>query len=330
MRAILVAFVVLVIGLSNGISQPPDAKFSKKPLPTAPGEVKVAKDKGPPAPFEPDKEILREIKEAYKAPLEVHDDVLAQLRKSYQRPSADREAKIFEELRRLYAMTPAQEASILQEIRRAYQQPSVEQEARIFQEIAKADRLPVGAVPPSVQLDQASKMFRKLDRNGDGLLSPDEMPASLQAELTRWDTNRDGVIDANEYWSFYQDRLRTISERVASGQTDPATGKPVAAPNIDTPAPPTEEEPRAIVYRGAKLPPDLPAWFAQLDTNHDGQISLYEWKASGRPIEEFFSLDLNNDGLITVEEVQRYQAQQARKRPGERGHSSTVSATAKP
>ena len=53
------------------------------------------------------------------------------------------------------------------------------------------------------------------------------------------------------------------------------------------------------------LPRDLPAWFSSLDTDHDGQISLAEWRKAGRSLEEFQRYDLNGDGLITAEEVRR-------------------------
>jgi hypothetical protein len=64
-----------------------------------------------------------------------------------------------------------------------------------------------------------------------------------------------------------------------------------------------------LVYHSHNLPKELPAWFGQLDTNHDAQIGLYEWKASGRPISEFQRMDRNNDGFLTVEEVLSYLAQ---------------------
>jgi hypothetical protein len=74
-------------------------------------------------------------------------------------------------------------------------------------------------------------------------------------------------------------------------------------------APAEPEERRPVVYRTGKLPKELPAWFQQLDSDHDAQIGLYEWKAAGRPIAEFLRMDRNNDGFLTVEEVLRYQAQ---------------------
>jgi RNA polymerase sigma factor (sigma-70 family) len=53
----------------------------------------------------------------------------------------------------------------------------------------------------------------------------------------------------------------------------------------------------------------LPAWFAQLDSDRDGQVGLYEWKAAGRSIDEFLKMDKNSDGFLTVEEVLAYQAE---------------------
>jgi lysophospholipase L1-like esterase len=59
------------------------------------------------------------------------------------------------------------------------------------------------------------------------------------------------------------------------------------------------------VPTGGALAP-LPEWFHRLDTDGDGQIGLYEWQASGRPLEEFQRMDRNRDGLLTANEVQRY------------------------
>jgi hypothetical protein len=64
---------------------------------------------------------------------------------------------------------------------------------------------------------------------------------------------------------------------------------------------------KQIVYRGDNLPEELD-WFRQLDSDHDGQVGLYEWRASARAIAEFEEMDLNGDGFITAEEALKYQA----------------------
>jgi hypothetical protein len=51
------------------------------------------------------------------------------------------------------------------------------------------------------------------------------------------------------------------------------------------------------------LPPGLPAWFREYDTDGDGQIALYEWKAAGQPVERFLAMDSDGDGFLTPDEV---------------------------
>lgn len=257
---------------------------------------------------DPDRQILSEIKEAYKAPYEVHEDVLKELRRSYQQPSLAREAKIFQELRRLYVISPEQEQGILQEIRLAYQKPSPEQEERIFQEIRRAERLPEGTVPASVQTDQAGRIFRKLDVNGDGQLSTAEAPDSLRTAWTRWDDNRDGTLDLREFRAYYQGRLSTLSAQVAAGQID--LGLKRGGPILIAAARNDEEDSRPNVPRAGNLPAGLPSWFAQLDSDGDGQIGLYEWKTSGWTLDEFVRIDRNGDGFLTITEVLRATSQQ--------------------
>src|SRR5262249_5997149 len=82
---------------------------------------------------------------------------------------------------------------------------------------------------------------------------------------------------------------------------------------------PQGEEKRPTVYRFGNLPKELPAWFAQLDTDKDGQVGLYEWKKGGGDIRKFMEMDRNGDGFLTVEEVLRYQKMVAAARKSEQG-----------
>jgi hypothetical protein len=142
----------------------------------------------------------------------------------------------------------------------------------------------------------AESMFRRQDANGDSLLNNDEMPGTLRAERDRWDTNKDGFIDLAEYKEYYKARISPYQ----GGQYGGAPGwtAPPAAGE-------DEEERRPVVYRAGKLPPNLPSWFSQCDRDQDGQVGLYEWKASGRSFQEFAAFDRNGDGFITAEEALR-------------------------
>jgi hypothetical protein len=276
------------------------------------GAIAIQLKTSPAAPDE-EKEILKQIKEAYKAPFEVHEDVLKELRRQYDQPTPEREAKIFKELRRLYDLTPQQEEVLTRELRSAYRQPSPEQEDRIFRLIQQAERLPNGAVPKTVQTEQARRIFERLDRDGDGVLSAEEVTDPLRGERARWDANRDGGIDPREYWAYYQSRLGSLSDQVAAGEIDLGLkrGGPVPKAAADD-ASTQKEEARRAVFRAGKLPPGLPDWFARLDTDGDGQIGLYEWRPGGRALDEFARIDRNDDGFVTSEEVLYSIAQQSR------------------
>ncbi len=197
--------------------------------------------------------MVKAVQEAYKAPYEVDKSIRAEMQKQYQNPTADREQKILREVRRLYVTTPEQEARIVQELHSAYDVQSADQEGRVFAEIGRMGTLPVGTVPMSVQGTQAEKLFKKLDANRDGVLSDDELPANLAANLAKWDANHDGAIDAQEYWAYYQASLKTVSEKVASGEIAIKLPNGATLPKPQ-PATPPEEQPLQV-YRAGKLPP---------------------------------------------------------------------------
>jgi opacity protein-like surface antigen len=46
--------------------------------------------------------------------------------------------------------------------------------------------------------------------------------------------------------------------------------------------------------------------FDAMDTNHDGFITLDEWKAAGRSDERFAEIDANHDGKITRDELRAF------------------------
>ena len=161
--------------------------------------------------------------------------------------------------------------------------------------------------------------FRRLDKNGDGVLNYDEMPENLRAEKEKWDTNKDGVIDLKEFKEFAKARFDLIrSELEALNPSGQGQGSAGGASGVlpTVPIVPEEDTPKRTVYRAGNLPKELPAWFAQLDTDGDGQVGLYEWKKSGKPLLEFQKMDRNGDGFLTVEEVLAYEAIQNKGKAG--------------
>jgi Ca2+-binding EF-hand superfamily protein len=164
--------------------------------------------------------------------------------------------------------------------------------------------------PPSDRMARfGDEFFRRQDRNGDGLLNFDEMSDALKAERDKWDTNRDGFIDVTEYAGYFQGRMQQQMQenREPSGMG----GGYLPPPPLDD-DPPRPEEPKPVVYRAGKLPKELPSWFAQLDTDADGQIGLYEWKNGSKPFDDFRGFDVNDDGFVTIAEVLRVNNQNAK------------------
>jgi hypothetical protein len=138
-------------------------------------------------------------------------------------------------------------------------------------------------------------IFRRLDLNGDGVLNYDELPEELRAERSTWDRDGNGFIDLAEFSEYYRARL-AFQQQDRGGSGNPWGGLPALPP----------EDQKPVVYRAGKLPPNLPPWFKQYDTDGDAQIGLYEWKNSGRPFDEFYAMDQNGDGFVTVPEAMRY------------------------
>jgi len=122
-----------------------------------------------------------------------------------------------------------------------------------------------------------------------------------------------GQLTRDQFSQFMQERM---AQRQAQRAADPNNGQNPGDPNAPGASPdapvtddgvPIPEDKRPTVYRAGNLPTDILSWFASMDTDRDGQVGLYEWKAGGRSVSDFQPLDLNGDGFITIEEAERYQ-----------------------
>ena len=63
---------------------------------------------------------------------------------------------------------------------------------------------------------------------------------------------------------------------------------------------------------GCRQVEQFPAWFKELDTDKDGQITFNEWRKGGKDPDEFSTYDLNDDGLV----VDRARRRARRRRTG--------------
>jgi Ca2+-binding EF-hand superfamily protein len=132
---------------------------------------------------------------------------------------------------------------------------------------------------------EADKVFRVLDRNGDGELDADELTPALKAEKALTDTDKNGRISKAEYREYFKRQVAARAEVIAEKLTEAA---------------------RTQDGKHTEKAPKLPEWFTTLDLDKDGQISLYEWRKAGRPIAQFQEMDLNGDGLLTPDEYFRW------------------------
>jgi len=166
-----------------------------------------------------------------------------------------------------------------------------------------------GGEMPQEWLDRRSEStFRQHDQNGDGLLQLNEMPENLKPAWEKYDANKDGAVSLEEFRGYMKDRMqmREQERKDAAANVTVTTDAlpPAAAPSHSPPAQvPEDSNQRPTVYRFGNLPSDMPGWFAEMDSDKDGQVGLYEWVKASRPVVEFRTMDRNEDALLTIDEL---------------------------
>ena len=151
-----------------------------------------------------------------------------------------------------------------------------------------------------------------MDRNGNGRIDADEiqsMPPQFQEMLkSRGVQLRPGMsVDdmRNTMRSAFDrgrdeggDRREDFRSRFGGGNDDRNTDQRRTenrGPEIFRPS------------KKERVTVDLPPKYAEVDTDFDGQIGLYEWMISQRSrLDEFDAIDSNRDGLLTPRELQSF------------------------
>jgi Ca2+-binding EF-hand superfamily protein len=139
---------------------------------------------------------------------------------------------------------------------------------------------------------EADRAFRVLDRDGDGILSSNQLTTGLRDAGLKADTDANGRIDKDEYRAYFaarvEDGIDAALARAEEKDRRDDDDKPAPKPKSDD----ADDE--------------LPEWFPAVDADEDGQIALHEWRKAGGAIDYFLEMDLNEDGLLTEEEYRRF------------------------
>lgn len=124
------------------------------------------------------------------------------------------------------------------------------------------------------QQSDPNAMFERLDQNGDGWVTEDEVPQERQRffdlMMQRGDQNQDGKLTQEEF---------TASLNVGGRSSQFGEGRPMG---------------------GGRRPFDFQRMFERLDINGDGEITSDELP---QRVQRMMQLDQNGDGVLTREEL---------------------------
>lgn len=177
---------------------------------------------------------------------------------------------------------------------------------------------PGGPERPHVR-EMAEGILQRLDKDGDGRISGEEMPKGGRMDLSKADRNGDGAVDLIELTLLITERagkdggagpmVQRLKQMDGNGdgviEKAEWKGPPERfdALDADRDGKITEAEAKqalGAMGEGRWMDKNADAAFRRFDADEDGKITAGEWK--GRP-ETFRMLDANQDGAITRDEL---------------------------
>jgi hypothetical protein len=141
--------------------------------------------------------------------------------------------------------------------------------------------------------EEADKVFRVLDADGDGVLARTELTTELHSEKA--DSSGNGRVERDEYRLYLERRvMAAVPAAIARAEKDDEDDDDDDDRERSTKPPEKSDE------------EELPGWFVELDVDRDDQVALFEWRRAGGEIKYFAEMDLDEDGLLTQEEYFRF------------------------
>jgi hypothetical protein len=146
----------------------------------------------------------------------------------------------------------------------------------------------------------ATTMLAQYDKNKNGQLEKEEW-RRMRGKLKQADRNGDDVLSLDEL----TDHLAGFGSR-RDTRTNPAS---VVGHGASRRSKQREGTRRSYRFRSPheRLPKGLPDWFTRKDADLDGQVSMAEFSSvwTRSQLEDFARLDLNGDGFIVSKECLR-------------------------
>ena len=150
--------------------------------------------------------------------------------------------------------------------------------------------------------------MKQYDKNGNGQLEKEEW-MEMKPEYRAADKNGDGIITLDELTAFLaadsgSGPRQSSSAAVASN----AGANNAGANNAAAPGNAGKSKFRSPTPT-ERLPKDIPSWFITADKDGDGVVTMSEYiKVKGdtdAAAKEFAQYDLNDDGVITPQEAMK-------------------------